>query len=116
MLFFGPRYQPPVSAQEKVDESEYERALPPKGSGAVKEMDFGTKALIFAVLGLALSWLPLLNIVGFVSSLIGVAFGLLTRVPNAVTGPVNPRRATAALVIGLIGLIICFASTFLILR
>lgn len=116
MLFFGPRYQPPVYPQEKIDESEYERALPPKGVGARKEMDFGTKALIFAVLGLALSWLPLLNIIGFVSCLIAVAFGLLTRVPNVVTGPVRPGRAMAALAIGLIGLVMCFVSTFFILN
>lgn len=45
-------------------------------------MALGTRALLLGVGSLALSWVPLLNIVACVAALMAVAFGLLARWPT----------------------------------
>ena len=54
-------------------------------------MDLGTRALVLGVGALAVSWVPLINIVAFIAALMAVAFGLLARWPRPAATP-SPFR------------------------
>ncbi|MDV7999755.1 hypothetical protein [Rhodococcus sp. IEGM 1408] len=71
-------------------------------------MDLGTRSLVLGVGSLALSWVPLLNIVAFLAALMAVAFGLLARWPTGwlTNEEPNPRRALWGVVLGAVALVI----------
>lgn len=82
-----------------------------------KEMDLGTKSVIFGALAIVLSWMPLLNIIGMVAGFIAIAFAALTRVPNTpVTVPPNMHRANIGLGLGVAALVIFVVSTYMLLN
>lgn len=80
--------------------------LPRKGSS--DGMDLGTRALILGVGSLALSWVPVLNIVAFLAAMMAVAFGLLARWPTGWLGQDEPntRRALWAIILGALALVV----------
>lgn len=65
-------------------------------------MDLGTRALVLGIGSLAISWVPVLNIIAFLAGLMAVAFGLLARWPTGwlANEESNPRRALAGVVLG----------------
>ncbi len=71
-------------------------------------MDLGTRALVLGVGSLALSWVPLLNIVAFLAAMMAVAFGLLARWPTGwlVNQEPNTRRALWGVVLGAVALVV----------
>lgn len=71
-------------------------------------MDLGTRSLVLGVGALALSWVPLLNIIAFLAALMAVAFGLLARWPTGwlTNEEPNPRRALWGVVLGAVALVI----------
>lgn len=77
-----------------------------RGSG--NGMDLGIRALVLGVGSLALSWVPVLNIIAFLAGLMAVSFGLLARWPTGwlVNEEPNPRRALGGIVLGAIALVI----------
>lgn len=114
VLGFGPRYRSPLQ-REDIDDTEYGRARPPRGAER-KEMDLGTKTIIFAVLALVLSWMPLLNIIGFVAALIAIAFGLVCHSNSPNYAEINRRHARIGLAIAVVALIVSVVSSLLILK
>lgn len=71
-------------------------------------MDLGTRALILGACALALSWIPVLNIVAFIAALMAVGFGLLARWPTGwlTNDEPNTKRALWAVILGGIALVI----------
>ncbi|MDX2356384.1 hypothetical protein [Dietzia sp. PP-33] len=71
-------------------------------------MDLGTRALVLGVGALALSWVPLLNIVAFLAALMAVAFGLLARWPTGwLAGQeTDTRRALWGIALGGVALVV----------
>ncbi|UVE96822.1 hypothetical protein [Dietzia sp. B32] len=71
-------------------------------------MDLGTRALVLGIGSLAISWVPVLNIIAFLAGLMAVAFGLLARWPTGwlANEESNPRRALAGVVLGGIALVV----------
>ena len=116
LLGFGPRYRSPISDGDGED-SRWDRSARRRRASAQKEMDLGTKALIFGVLAIVLCWMPLLNIIGMVSGLIAIVFAALTRVPNTpVTVPPNMQRSNIGLGLGVAALVIFVVSTYMLLN
>ncbi|WP_010540684.1 hypothetical protein [Dietzia alimentaria] len=72
------------------------------------EMDLGTRALVLGVGSLALSWIPVINIVAFVGALMAVAFGLLARWPTGwlTNGDPDTTRALWGVVLGAIAMVV----------
>ena len=113
---FGPRYRSPLPDGDD-DDARWDRSARRKRAGDQKEMDLGTKALIFGVIAIVLCWMPLLNIIGMVAGLIAVVFAGLTRVPNTpVTVPPNMQRSTIGLGLGVAALVIFVVSTYMLLN
>lgn len=113
---FGPRYRSPLPEGDG-DDSRWDRSARRKRAGGQKEMDLGTKALIFGVIAIVLSWMPLLNIIGMVAGLIAIVFAGLTRVPNTpVTVPPNMQRSNIGLGLGVAALVIFVVSTYMLLN
>ena len=81
-------------------------ASPRRGSS--DGMDLGTRALVLGVGSLALSWVPLINIVAFIAALMAVAFGLLARWPTGwlTNEDPDPRRGLAGVVLGAIAIVV----------
>ena len=71
-------------------------------------MDLGTRSLVLGAGSLVISWVPLLNIIGFLAALMAVAFGLLARWPTGwlTNEEPNPRRALWGVVLGAIALVV----------
>lgn len=71
-------------------------------------MDLGTRALLLGVGSLVISWVPVLNIIGFLAALMAVAFGLLARWPTGwlANDDPDPKRAMAGVVLGAIALVV----------
>lgn len=71
-------------------------------------MDLGTRALVLGVGALVISWVPVLNIIAFLASLMAIAFGLLARWPTGwlTNEEMNTRRALAGVILGGIALVI----------
>lgn len=71
-------------------------------------MDLGTRALVLGVGSLALSWIPLINIVAFLAAMMAVGFGLLARWPTGwlVNQEPNTRRALWGVGLGAIALVV----------
>ena len=78
------------------------------GRGSGDGMDLGTRALVLGVGALALSWVPVLNIIAFLAALMAVSFGVLARWPTLwlVSVEPNPRRALWAIVLGAVALVV----------
>lgn len=72
------------------------------------DMDLGTRALVLGVGSLALSWVPLLNILAFLAAMMAVAFGLLARWPTGwlVNEEPNTRRALWGVGLGAVALVV----------
>lgn len=113
---FGPRYRSPMPGSSD-DESRWDRSAKRRKAGAKEEMDLGTKSVIFGVLALMLSWMPLLNIIGMVAAFIAIVFATLTRVPNTpMMVPPDMQRSKIGLILGVVALVFFVASTYIILR
>ena len=71
-------------------------------------MDLGTRALVLGVGALAVSWVPLINIVAFIAALMALAFGLLARWPTGwlTNEEPNARRGLWAVVLGASALVV----------
>ncbi|GAA1711346.1 hypothetical protein [Dietzia cercidiphylli] len=71
-------------------------------------MDLGTRSLVLGVGSLALSWVPLLNIIAFLAALMAVAFGLLARWPTGwlTNQEPDPRRGLVGVVLGGIAIVV----------
>lgn len=71
-------------------------------------MSLGTRSLLLGVGSLALSWVPLLNIVAFLAALMAVAFGLLARWPTGwLAGEETaPARGLWGVVTGAVALVV----------
>lgn len=71
-------------------------------------MDLGTRSLVLGVGSLALSWVPILNIVAFLAALMAVAFGLLARWPTGwlTNEDPDPRRGLTGVVLGGIAIVV----------
>jgi len=84
------------------------RSTPLTGRGRSGGMDLGTRALVLGVGSLALSWIPVLNIVAFLAALMAVGFGLLARWPTGwIAGEEpNTRRALWGAVLGGVAMIV----------
>lgn len=99
------------------NDSRWDRSAKRRKAGAKEEMDLGTKSVIFGVLALVLSWMPLLNIIGMVAAFIAIVFAALTHVPNTpMTVPPNMQRSRIGLILGVVALVVFVASTYMILR
>ena len=81
-------------------------ASPRKGSSS--GMDLGTRALVLGVGSLALSWVPVLNIIAFLAALMAVAFGLLARWPTGwlTNEDPDPRRGLFGVILGGIAIVV----------
>lgn len=84
------------------------RSTPLTGRGRSGGMDLGTRALVLGVGSLALSWIPVLNIVAFLAALMAVGFGLLARWPTGWIADEEPntRRALWGAVLGGVAMIV----------
>src|SRR5699024_12735102 len=71
------------------------RSTPLTGRGRSGGMDLGTRALVLGVGSLALSWIPVLNIVAFLAALMAVGFGLLARWPTGWIADEEPNTRRA---------------------
>ncbi|WP_216692782.1 hypothetical protein [Dietzia psychralcaliphila] len=71
-------------------------------------MDLGTRALVLGAGSLALSWVPLLNIIAFLAAMMAVAFGLLARWPTGwlTREEPNTRRALWGVVLGGLAIVV----------
>ncbi|MET3862396.1 hypothetical protein ABIE38_003336 [Dietzia sp. 2505] len=71
-------------------------------------MDLGTRSLVLGVGSLALSWVPLLNIIAFLAALMAVAFGLLARWPTGwlTNQDPDPRRGLFGVVLGGVAIVV----------
>ncbi|MBB1034577.1 hypothetical protein G6031_09265 [Dietzia sp. CQ4] len=71
-------------------------------------MDLGTRSLVLGVGSLALSWVPLLNIIAFLAALMAVAFGLLARWPTGwlTNQEPDPRRGLVGVVLGGVAIVV----------
>lgn len=99
------------------DDARWDRSAKRRRRGAEKEMDLGTKSVVFGVIALVLSWMPLLNIIGMVAALIAISFAGLTHVPNTpMTVPPNMQRSKIGFCLGVAALVIFVISTYLLLN
>ena len=75
-------------------------------------MDLGTRALVLAAGSLALSWIPIVNIVAFIGALMAVAFGLLARWPTGWLTDEDPHttRALWGVALGAIAVVVFVAT------
>lgn len=71
-------------------------------------MDLGTRSLVLGIGSVVISWVPVLNIIGFLAALMAVAFGLLARWPTGWLSNEEPntRRALWGVVLGAIALVV----------
>lgn len=71
-------------------------------------MDLGTRALVLGIGSLALSWVPVFNILAFLAGLMAVSFGLLARWPTGwiANEEPNTRRALWGLVLGAVAIVV----------
>lgn len=78
------------------------------GGGSSGGMDLGTRSLVLGVGSLAISWVPVLNIVAFLAALMAVSFGLLARWPTGwiANEEPNQRRALWGVVSGAIAMVV----------
>lgn len=76
---------------------------PPSGG-----MDLGTRALVLGVGALAVSWVPVFNILAFLAALMAVSFGLLARWPTGWIANEDPntRRALWGIGLGVVAIIV----------
>ncbi|MCT1710525.1 hypothetical protein AB6N35_04510 [Dietzia cinnamea] len=84
------------------------RRRPSGGTRSSGGMDLGTRALVLGVGSLALSWVPLLNIIAFLAALMAVSFGLLARWPTGwlTNQEADQRRGLAGVVLGAVALVV----------
>lgn len=65
----------------------------------------GTSALVIGIIGLALSWIPIINYIALVLGAIGVVLGLLALVKVRQGGANNPIAATIGLVLSAVAIV-----------
>lgn len=68
----------------------------------------GVTALVLGIVGLALSFVPLIGVIAWPLVILGIVFGAIGRTRVTRRQATNGGQATAGLVLSILGLVVCF--------
>lgn len=104
-VYQQPVYQQPVYQQPAYHAPVYQPADMPRGNG------IGTAGLVMGIVSAALCWIPFVNVVVFITGLLGFIFSLIGVCRRNVTGK---GKAIAGLILSIVAVVFAYIMYYYI--